>query len=192
MKKALFAVAFTLAASTSRADLIDVYALTHSFNSGSGTGVSSISLTAGELFTVSVDPNDLWNAGSLPRWSNADGLTKDLYATGTDESGEAAGTLIGTNFGLFTFGGHSAAYGSLVGRVGGQYITLGTSFFGASPGTGTLQLFYWDSFTPDNSEQVKVAVNVNTVPEASSVTLLAAGLLGLAAWSKRRAAGQRA
>ena len=82
---------------------VDAYA-----NSTSGgTGVATISLTAGQQFTVTASPTDLWSAGALPRWSNADGLTgADLHATGTDDSGQSAGTIIGPgNFGLWTQNG---------------------------------------------------------------------------------------
>jgi len=55
-------------------------------SSTAGTGVfSGLALTFGQLFNVTVNPDDLWNAGALPRWSNADGLIRDLLATGTDE-----------------------------------------------------------------------------------------------------------
>ena len=72
-------------------------------NSTSGTGAgldTGIFFDAGDVFSVEVDPNDLWSAGALPRWSNADGLTGDLFATGTDDSGESAGTQIGAELRL--------------------------------------------------------------------------------------------
>ena len=86
-----------LAALPANATLYDVYAFNNS-SSASGVGLATISLIAGERFSVSASVNDLWNAGALPRFSNADGLTSNLFATGSDESGYAAGTLIGTNF----------------------------------------------------------------------------------------------
>lgn len=61
-----------------------------------------MALTAGQPvpFRVSVNPANLWNAGPLPRWSNADGLVGDLYATGTDDSLQPVGTHIGEVFSL--------------------------------------------------------------------------------------------
>jgi hypothetical protein len=41
----------------------------------------------GQIFNVDVNANDLWNAGPLRRWSNADGLLVKLYATGRRKRG---------------------------------------------------------------------------------------------------------
>ncbi len=161
-------------------------------SSSGGTGVGSLNLTAGETFTVSVNPGDLWNAGPLPRWSNADGLTHDLFATGSDDSGQAAGTLIGQDFGLWTADGFSAPYGALVGEIGGVFHLLGTSFNGPAWGTGTLYLFYWDSNNYDNTQFI--TAQLSAVPEpltwlmmVSGVALIGAGLRG----SRRRTPGGR-
>ena len=107
-------------------------------SSGGSAAFSGLTLTAGQLFNISVNPNDLWNAGALPRWSNADGLTKNLFATGTDESGEASGTLIGQNFGLYSQNGLEAPYGALVGEIAGVYRILGTSFSGPAWASGNI------------------------------------------------------
>jgi hypothetical protein len=40
-----------------------------------GTGLDTISLTFGETFSVTSSVNDLWSLGTLPRFSDADGLT---------------------------------------------------------------------------------------------------------------------
>ena len=134
---------------------------------------------AGQTLIVTADPNDLWNAGALPRWSNADGLIANRLATAGDESGKAAGTLIGTNFGLWTYSGLAAPYGALVGELDGKFFLLGTSFSGAAPKSGTLRLFYWDENNYDNTE--KISVNVVAVSESASLILLGFGLLVLAA-----------
>lgn len=167
-------------ASSAGAAVYVVDALAHSSNNGAGAGLSTLTLDAGDLFTVTADLDDLWSAGDLPRWSNADGLTGDRFATGSDESGENAGTYIGMNFGPLDIGGFSAPYGSLVGQIGtgpGSYRLLGTSFSGAAWASGTLTLFYWDTFTSDNKGSV--AVNVTAVPEPAAWGLMIAGF-GLA------------
>ncbi|HQM88355.1 MAG TPA: pyruvate-binding protein, partial [Methylotenera sp.] len=69
-----------------------------------GTGVAVAAFNVGDAFTVSVNPLDLWNAGALPRWSNANGLTGNLFATGGDDANGdlpsgTAGVQIGQSFG---------------------------------------------------------------------------------------------
>ena len=52
-------------------------------SSSGGTGLDTgIVLAAGEAFSVTAGVDDLWSAGALPRWSNADGLVGDRFATG--------------------------------------------------------------------------------------------------------------
>jgi hypothetical protein len=157
-------------------------------NSTGGTGAgldTGLFFDAGDIFRVQVDPDDLWSAGALPRWSNADGLTGNRLATGTDESGEPAGTLIGINFGLLNLHGLSLPFGTLVGSIGGQYFAIGTSFLGAAPASGNLFLYYWDSNNFDNTEYV--TANVEAVPEPGTLLLLGGGLVGLARARRRRA-----
>ena len=157
-------------------------------NSAAGTGAelnTGISLTLGETFTVTVSPTDLWSAGALPRWSNADGLVGNLFATGSDESGQTAGTQIGTNFGLLNQNSFSAPFGALVGNLSGTYFLLGTNFSGSAPATGTLKLVYWDSNNFDNSGSVVANVQVQSVPEPITLGLLGLGLAGLS-FSRRR------
>lgn len=182
MKKIIgTALAVALGGSGASAATFVVDALGNS--SSGGTAAASIALIAGQNFTVSVDPTDLWNAGPLPRWSNADGLTGPLFATGTDDSGEAAGTLIGANFGQHCQNGLCAAFGSLVGEINGDFRVLGTNFAGAAWDTGTLNLYYWDSNNGDNTQFVTAAVNL--VPEPASWALLIGGF-GLAGAALRR------
>jgi len=153
-------------------------------SSSGGTGASTgLQFNAGDIFSTSVALTDLWSAGALPRWSTADGLTGNLFATGTDESGEAAGTLIGQNFGTWTQNGFTAPYGALVGKIGNTYQLLGTSFNGTAWDTGTLELFYWDSNNGDNSNAV--SVDVAAVPEPATWAMMIFGF-AMAGFALRR------
>jgi hypothetical protein len=186
---AIAAFAAALAASgAASAAIFVVDAKLDSSDSGAGTGLATIALTNGEAFTSDAALDDLWSAGALPRWSNADGLTGDRHATGTDESGEASGVLIGQDFGLLNIGGFSAPYGSLVGQIGtgpGSYRLLGTHFAGPAWGTGTLTLFYWDTFTGDNSHSVAVDLQTG-VPEPAAWSLMIMGFGAAGAMLRRR------
>jgi hypothetical protein len=155
-------------------------------SSGTGVGLDTVALTAGQAFTVTAGANDLWSAGPLPRWSNADGLTGNRFATGTDKSGEAAGTLIGEDFGLWTEDGLTAPFGTLVGDIGGVFKVLGTNFSGTAWNTGTLTLFYWDSNNFDNTGSIAAdIVGITAVPEPAAWALMIGGL-GMAGGMLRR------
>ena len=176
------AAALLLAGAANAATTVVVDAKADSYNSGAGTGLDTgIDLSAGESFSVTAAADDLWSAGALPRWSNANGLTGTLLATGTDESGEPAGTVIGQNFGLLG----SFAFGELVGQIGnGAYFGIGTNFNGTANASGDLKLFYWDTYTPDNTGTV--AATISGVPEPTSVALMLAGLGIIGGLSRRR------
>ncbi|HOY70610.1 MAG TPA: FxDxF family PEP-CTERM protein [Methylotenera sp.] len=156
-----------------------------------GTGVA-VGFNAGDAFTVSVNPLDLWNAGALPRWSNANGLTgANLLATGAadtngDNPGVAAGTIIGPGaFGNHSQGGLSAPFGSLVGEWGnalGSYFFIGTNYAGVAAAS-TLNLYYFDSNNGDNTGSINV--NIAAVPEPETYALMLAGL-ALVGFSARR------
>jgi hypothetical protein len=121
----------------------------------------------------------------LKRWSNADGLIVNLYATGSDESGYSSGTHIGEPFSLYTNSGLTAAYGALVGQIGsGAYFLIGDSFSGPANATGELKLFYWDSDKDNNTD--KITATVNAVPLPAAGWLLLSGLGAFAAFSCRR------
>ena len=176
----LVSALLTMITASSFAALYDVSAMENSYTGGSGA--ATISLTAGQPFTVTVDPSDLWNAGPLPRWSNADGLVNNLYATGSDESGQPFGLLIGQNYGTYSTSDLSAPYGTLVGRIdSGSYFQIGTSYSGSASASGTLYLYYWDNNSSDNTE--KIAANV--VPIPSALLLLGSGLIGFIGLRRR-------
>lgn len=172
----------------SMANIYEVKALENSTSGGVGLAVAPF--TIGDAFTVSVNSLDLWNAGSLPRWSNADGLTGPLAATGLadtngDNPGVAGGVNISDNFGSWTQGGLSAPYGALVGEWGnnlGNFFLIGTNYAGVAADSA-LKLYYFDSNSSDNTGSIQV--NVAAVPEPETYAMMLAGL-GLMGFVSRR------
>ena len=176
--KLLATTVFAVGLLTASAAESAVYVVGAQANSSSGgIGAATISLTSGQAFTVSVAPDDLWSAGALPRWSNADGLTGNLFATGSDNSGEAAGTLIGQDFGTWTQNGLTTAFGTLVGEIGGVYKVIGSNFSGSAWGSGVLNLYYWDSNNHDNAGAVDAFVTAGSsvVPEPATWAMMIGG-----------------
>jgi hypothetical protein len=156
-----------------------------------GIGADAGFLTLGETYSVSVPLTDLWNAGDLPRWSNANGLTgPNLVATGTDDSHQPAGTVIGVNTVDWTQGGLTAPFGSLVGSIGGgSFFLIGTSFSGSAPASGELLLWYFDQNNADNTEHVTATVTTaitTGVPEPSTWAMMILGFAGIGAMTYRR------
>ena len=187
---ALIAGLAGLGTSSARAVTVDVFAKANSSTGGTGA-LTGVFLTLGQAFTVSAGPDDLWSAGDLPRWSNADGLTGDRFATGTDESAEAAGTKIGKSFGAWNQHNLSAPFGSLVGEIGGSgiFFLVGTNFSNTANATGQLALYYWDSNNSDNSGSI--AATASAVPGpivGAGLPGLVMALGGLIAWRRRRMA----
>lgn len=165
----------------------EVGAASNSSTGGSGLPTGII-FAAGELITGSVDPGDIWNAGQLPRWSNADGLDGELLATGTDESLQMAGDVIGIEFPLWTQAGLTAPYGSLIGQIDGNFFFLGTSLSVQAPLAGELLLYYWDENVAGNTDFVTVTLEngIATVPIPGALIFLASGIFALAAQVRRR------
>ena len=175
-----------------------VDALANSITDGTAFHTGLI-FTSGGVLTVSSSTDDLWSAGSLPRYSDANGLVADRFATATDDSGQPVGTQIGANFGSVTIDGYSAPYGSLVGLIGGVYQTLGANYSGTAWNTGALDLFYWDGYSADNSGNIKfdiagASINPNggAVPEPTTwaMMLIGFGAVGFGL-RRRKSAAQR-
>ena len=190
MRKLLTAVlgglaVVTLGSGVASAVPFDVVALTHS-SQIDGLGVvqgtplaTGLFFDAGDTFTATADPDDVWRAGDDTggvRESNADGLT------GLPPHG-------GSDFGLVMGDGFSAPFGTLVGRLGTQYFVIGTSFSSGPlvlSGPTQLELFYWDTFTADNTGSVRVDIQPGAVPEPATLLLLGSGLSGLALRRRRK------
>lgn len=150
-----------------------------------GIGADAGFLSSGQSYTVSVPLTDIWSAGPLPRWSNANGLVADLFATGTDESGQPAGTQIGASFVNWTQGGLTALFGSLVGSFGaGSFFLIGASFSGVAPvGGGDLLLWFFDQNNGDNLDHITATIatptSVGGVPEPSTWAMMLLGFAGV-------------
>lgn len=155
-------------------------------SSSGGTGLVFGPVTAGQGLIVSSSTNDLWSAGPPFRISDANGLVADRYAVAGDDSGATPGTQIGANYGTWTQDGFSAAYGTLVGRIGSDYQLLGANYNGSAWATGNLELFYWDSNNGDNFGEI--SFNITAVPEPGSWALMifGFGLTGAALRNRRK------
>lgn len=155
---------------------VDVLALDHSYNSSEGTGLDTgVDIEIGDVLAMVA--TGCWSAGNNNRTSDADGLVGPNPC-----SGDA------WNFGLYTRDGLSAPYGSLVGKIGsGSFFIVGTAFSETTTTAGRLYLYYWDTFTPDNSGSVNVQIHTS-VPEPGTLALLGLGLLGMGAARRRKKA----
>jgi hypothetical protein len=181
-----------LGTSSARAITVDVFAQANSSSGGTGL-LTGVSLTFGQAFSVSAGANDLWSAGALPRWSDADGLTGIRLANAFDDSGQAPGTIIGADFvGGWTQEGLNAPYGSLVGRIGsGAFFLVGTNFSGVANASGQLALYYWDSNNGDNTGSIAATIAASAVPGpivGAGLPGVVMALGGLIAWRRRRMA----
>jgi len=131
---------------------IDVKALENSWSGGQGRE-TGLDVTSGDRLTVTVNPSQMWSAGSddpCTRTSNADGLTEC--------------------YGPFSSGSLSANYGSLVGRIGnGDPFLIGTAFDNQATGSGPLLLYYWDSNAYDNSGSIVAAIRLEKSPQGEPV-----------------------
>ncbi len=152
-----------------------------------GTGLPTVAVSSGDAITISSSTDDLWSAGALPRFSDANGLTAVRLATAADDSGQAVGTQIGADFGLLGLHGLNLPFGSLVGEINGVFQLLGANFSGSAWDTGTLNLYYWDSNNGDNFGTIAfdVGTGAGGVPEPAGWALAIVGL-GLVGGAMRR------
>lgn len=107
--------------------------------------VTGITVSKGQLLTISVAPDDKWSAGAADRESNANGLSNPF----------------GGNYGVFTKGPFSFFYGSLVGSLdnGKTFFAVGTRLeMSILIPSGRLLLYYWDSNNADNTGSVTATV----------------------------------
>ena len=163
----------------------------HDNSSTGGSGLASIALTAGELFTVSSSLDDTWTIGNLPRTSDANGLVATRFASATDDSGQPVGTLITALFPLWNQHGLNAPYASLVGEIGGVFQELGANFSGPAWGTGTLNLYAWDENNGDNFGTIRFDITAGRgdgVPEPAAWALMLTGFGAAGAMLRRRRA----
>jgi hypothetical protein len=162
-----------------------------------GVGADAGFLTGGQSYSVTVPLTDLWNAGALPRFSNANGLTgADLFSAAGDDSGVTpAGILIGQATSLHSQGNLTAPFGSLVGSFGaGDFFLIGTSFSGVAPAAGgELLLWYFDENQGDNTGHITATITTNSivisgVPEPSTWAMMLLGFAGIGfmAYRKRK------
>ena len=134
---------------------------------GGGTGFDTgFFLTAGDSFSASANPADLWdNSGTDP-----------TYLTNADGHAFQSGSLDGL----------TDAYGALVGEIGnGPLFHVGTSFSGVADATGELKFFFFDSDADNNTGSVHV--EVSAVPEPANVALMALALGAFALTRRRKA-----
>lgn len=149
--------------------MVNIDAKANSIGGGSPVD-SGIMLSAGQTFTVSVDPTQIWNfaGGDSFANTNADGF-QGAYIT----------TLYNPDGTIF-----ETSTGSLIGQIGtgtsnaGNYFQVGTSFSGQANASGDLNFFYADTDAFNNLGAV--TADVNAVPEPASLGLVALGLLAMA------------
>lgn len=165
--KTIFA-ASALAALTALPATAATYDVSAINGSGFATGET---LTAGQSFSVNViDPMDTWILGTGRREFTANGVE-----------------VSGANYGNYSFGGFTFAYGTLVGKIGtGDFfgIGLGGTFIAAT--SGALSLFNWDSNYGDNAGSIAVDVTAPVPLPAGGLMLLSAMALGGAAAARKR------
>ena len=191
VRGALAGLVLLAASSSALAATITVDVKAYDNSTSGGTGVPTLTLTTGQVVTVTTSALDTWGAGDPPRISNADGLNGNIYAVAGDDSGAAPGTLIGVSYGDWSQNGLDAPYGSLVGQIGaGAFFLIGVSETFTAATSGVLNLFYFDSNNGDNFGQISASVSAVPIPAAG--WLMLSGLAALGAFGRRRGAAAAA
>ncbi len=168
----------------------DVYAKENSVLGGVGLN-TGLNFSVGDSITGSVNQNDYWSANPSRGlfWSNANGLVGNVFATGVDESGKAAGVRIGREYPrAWSYNGLTTTFGTLVGEINNNYFVLGTDINVMAPDTGLLSLYYWDDVAADNAGHVTVSLdnNISNVPVPAAVWLFGSGLVGLIGANRKK------
>lgn len=111
---------------------------------------TGITVSPGQLLTISVAADDTWSAGAGNRTSNANGL----------------GNPLGGAFGTFAKNGSVFLFGCLIGSLDGgtTFFAVGTRLEMTILGPGKLSLYYWDVNNQDNSGDVTATVAIYTGP----------------------------
>lgn len=190
IKTLILGAALSVMSVSAQAAIVEFDVFAQGNSSTGGTALDTgIDFAMGDIISGFVAEDDVWAAGSGLRWSNANGLNTEYFASGTDESGASAGTQIGQVFGNYSSGGFSFAYGTLVGEIDGQFYELGTDFDVTTTSAGRLFLSYWDSNSSDNRGSINVSIDNNAVEVSSpaSLTLLLLAGIGLVGFSRRTA-----
>ncbi|MFM9828312.1 MAG: PEPxxWA-CTERM sorting domain-containing protein [Sphingomonas sp.] len=176
--------ATVFAAAPADASVIVTVSAFNNSTTGGTAAVTGLTFAPGRKFRITSSTNDLWSSGVLPRFSDANGLTGNRFAIAGDDSGQAPGTLIGTNFGLYAQGNLSAPFGALVAVLGpNQFQLLGANGIFTSQG-GPLNLGYFDSNNFDNAGEISFAISA--VPEASTWALMIVGFAAIGAGMRGR------
>ncbi len=159
------AALLAIAGAASAATPVVIDAVGNSLGGGSALS-TGVFLTAGESFSVTANPADIWNNsfGDVAYDSNADGH----------------------DFQMASLGGLYDAIGSLVGEIGnGPLFHVGTSLSSTAGSTGELKFFYFDSDAYNNTGAVHASVSV--VPEPGNVALMGLALAAFALTRRRKA-----
>lgn len=159
-------VSIFMGSSVIHAEEFYVYAKNNSSSGGIALN-TGIMLEYGQNFSITVDPNDYWRAGSPPRLSNADGLTHSWTnnSTNPDPSGDIWNHGDGgKDYGLSTQDNLTAPIGALVAKIGeGDYFIVGDNYTGQANSFGELKLLYWDTDYLNNSGSVIANISINSV-----------------------------
>lgn len=72
----------------------------------------------------------------------------------------------------------------LVGEIGGVFQALGANWSGAAWGSGTLNLYYWDSNNSDNFGDIRF--DITAVPEPATWSMMIVGVGAAGGMLRRR------